>query len=147
MKSFEIGGKPLPLVTNVDRGYFPHRSAYLLPLWDSGPAVRALSLGSRFDDLIPRLVLPPWEPRVPTSDWLLHVQAQCKHKYSERVCEVCIESFCALPLAAIMNKQFLCIHGRLSPELHTVDDIRNVSPPTHSLLCCDQNLRAAGPVP
>ena len=37
-----------------------------------------------------------------------------------------MDSFCALPLAAVMNKQFLCIHGGLSPELHTLEDLKSV---------------------
>ncbi|EGV65770.1 3',5'-cyclic-nucleotide phosphodiesterase (PDEase) (3':5'-CNP) [Yamadazyma tenuis] len=64
---------------------------------------------------------------------------ECLHKYSERLYEESLRSFNALPLVAIMNKQFFCVHGGISPDLQTLNDVirldRFREPPTKGLMC------------
>lgn len=53
--------------------------------------------------------------------------------------ELFIESFEAMPIAADVNGDYLCMHGGISPDLNTLEDInkinRFIEPPLSGFLC------------
>lgn len=54
------------------------------------------------------------------------------HKYSMSLYDACIDSFHALPVAALVDHKFFCVHGGISPHLVTLKDlerVRVITPP------------------
>jgi len=118
LRLFEAGGDPaknqyLFLGDYVDRGCFSMECLIYL---------YALKLSS------------------PYTFWMLRGNHECRHltlffnfrdecvyKYDLELWELIMDSFDCLPISATVNGKFLAIHGGLSPDIHTLEDISSIN--------------------
>ncbi|CED85279.1 metallo-dependent phosphatase [Phaffia rhodozyma] len=53
---------------------------------------------------------------------------ECQQKYGNAsVWKACCQVFDHLPLGAVIDGQILCVHGGLSPDIRTIDQIRTIA--------------------
>ncbi|XP_056855675.1 serine/threonine-protein phosphatase PP1 isozyme 8-like [Raphanus sativus] len=65
---------------------------------------------------------------------------ECKRRFNVRLWKIFTDCFNCLPVAALIDDRILCMHGGISPELTSLDQIRNISRPMdipESGLVCD----------
>ncbi|KAK9155752.1 hypothetical protein Sjap_003232 [Stephania japonica] len=64
---------------------------------------------------------------------------ECKRRFSVRLWKVFTDCFNCLPVAAVIDDKILCMHGGLSPEMESLDQIRAIERPIdvpdQGLLC------------
>ncbi|TID24576.1 hypothetical protein CANINC_003048 [Pichia inconspicua] len=116
-KLFEIGGEPnvtsyLFLGDYVDRGSYSLEVLLLLyAMKINHPQTFTMLRGNH-------------ESKQMTQHFTF--KSECLVKYSMEVYRASLKSFCALPIAAIMNKQFLCVHGGISKDIKYVSEINEI---------------------
>lgn len=61
------------------------------------------------------------------------------YKYDEETYELFMDAFDQIPLACLVNNRFLALHGGISPELKTIEDVNKIEraeePPRAGLFC------------
>ena len=64
---------------------------------------------------------------------------ECKRRYNIRLWKTFTDCFNCLPVAALIDEKILCMHGGLSPELKSLEQIKKIARPTDvpdtGLLC------------
>jgi serine/threonine-protein phosphatase PP1 catalytic subunit len=64
---------------------------------------------------------------------------ECKRRFSVRLWKLFTDCFNCLPVAALIDEKILCMHGGLSPDLDSLDRIREIQRPVdvpdQGLLC------------
>lgn len=118
LELFSVGGRPpeqnfIFLGDYVDRGFYSTETLFLL-----------LGLKIRYPRKI-YLLRGNHESQQVTEDYGFYDEVT--RKYNDPIIyNKCLEVFCNLPIAAVIDDKIFCVHGGLSPSLSTIDDLKNI---------------------
>jgi serine/threonine-protein phosphatase 4 catalytic subunit len=130
LELFAVGGRPpeqnfLFLGDYVDRGFYSTETFFLL-----------LALKVRYPTKM-YLIRGNHESEQVTQDYGFKEEINRKYSNDDSVYGMCVQCFNALPLAAVIDNEIFCVHGGLSKELETIQQIkdidRNMEPPDDGL--------------
>lgn len=66
----------------------------------------------------------------PNPDLVYGFYDECKRRCNIKTWKTFIDVFNCLPIAAIVASKIFCVHGGLSPSLHSMEDIKRINRPT-----------------
>jgi len=55
---------------------------------------------------------------------------ECERRYSIKLWKIFTDLFNCMPVAALIDEKIFCIHGGLSPDLNSMEQIRRIMRPT-----------------
>ncbi len=63
-------------------------------------------------------------------NWIHGFYDECKRRYNIKLWKAFIDVFNCMPIAAIIGDKIFCMHGGLSPDLNSMEQIRRIMRPT-----------------
>ncbi|MED6193728.1 hypothetical protein PIB30_022190 [Stylosanthes scabra] len=139
----DIHGQYYDLLRIFENGGFPPRSNYLFlgDYVDRGnQSIETISLLLAYKIKYPQnFFLLRGNHECASINRIYGFYDECKRRYSVKLWKTFTDCFNCLPVAALIDDRILCMHGGLSPELHSLNRIRTlrrpVEVPESGLLC------------
>jgi len=139
----DIHGQFTDLLRLFDTGRYPPESNYLFlgDYVDRGPqSIETICLMLSYKIKYPEnFFLLRGNHECASINRIYGFYDDCRMRYNVKLWKVFTDCFNCLPIAALIDEKIFCCHGGLSPDLHSMEQIRRIIRPTdvpdNGLIC------------